>query len=666
MEKKDPMTQALLDLVTISHEYGRNRDFVLADGGNTSVKSKDTLYIKASGILLSEVDEDSFVRMDRVMLEAVWHQEYPADDEAREHKVLENLNAARLNGEENKRPSVEVLVHELFEQKFVVHIHPPLINGIACGKTGKQTVQKLFGEDVLWLPETKPGFFLATALKKAAAGILAETGMTPPIIIIENHGIFVGADSIQKIRERYQFIFRQIEKKVRRQPDFQNVAFDRERATILAPALRMLLMAKDSGPSIVVFKTNKEVMKFVKNAQSFAPLMKPFSPDHVVYCRHEPLFIPAAGKSMDALYRSLESGITRYTEKNSFAPRIIAVQGLGLFAQGTSKKSADTAMALFEDAIRVAVYTTSFGGPKYMSPAMVKFILNWEAEHYRHHLLFDKDWKKMNEKITVVTGGAQGFGKGVVEAFLSEGANVIIADLNKAQSLENIKTYDLAYGIGKTRAVAVDVGDEKSVVDMIVETVLHYGGIDCFINNAGVLKAGGLDELDAASFDFVTRINYSAYFLCAKYASRPMIIQHRFNPNRYADIIQINSKSGLAGSNKNFAYAGSKFGGIGLTQSFAMELVMYNIKVNSICPGNFFDGPLWADPKKGLFVQYLKTGKVPGAATIAEVKKAYEDKVPMKRGCTVADVARAIFYLIEQTYETGQALPVTGGQIMLR
>jgi len=141
--------------------------------------------------------------------------------------------------------------------------------------------------------------------------------------------------------------------------------------------------------------------------------------------------------------------------------------------------------------------------------------------------------------------------------------------------------------------------------------------------------------------------------------------EHAFDADRYFDIIQINSKSGLSGSNRNFAYAGGKFGGIGLTQSFALELVDHRIKVNSICPGNFFDGPLWSDPEKGLFIQYLRSGKVPGAKTVEDVKIAYENKVPMRRGCGTKDVARALFYIIEQEYETGQAVPVTGGQNML-
>ena len=267
---------------------------------------------------------------------------------------------------------------------------------------------------------------------------------------------------------------------------------------------------------------------------------------------------------------------------------------------------------------------------------------------------------RLNGKVVIVTGAAQGFGKGIAEEMYKEGASVVIADLNAALAQE------VAQSLGERAvSVAVNVADEESVAQLVQQTVEHFGGVDVLVNNAGIVRSGPLEKLEKDDFDLVTQVKYTAYFLCTKYVSAIMKAQHAADPDWFGDIIAVNSKSGLEGSNKNFAYAGSKFGGIGLTQSFALELCPYNIKVNSVCPGNYLDGPLWCDPEKGLFVQYLHAGKVPGAKTVEDVKRFYEAKVPMNRGCFPVDVARAIFYAIEQKYETGQALPVTGGQVML-
>ncbi|MCL2488096.1 MAG: SDR family NAD(P)-dependent oxidoreductase [Oscillospiraceae bacterium] len=273
---------------------------------------------------------------------------------------------------------------------------------------------------------------------------------------------------------------------------------------------------------------------------------------------------------------------------------------------------------------------------------------------------------RMGGKVAVVTGSAQGFGLGIAEELLQNGANVVLADYNFELACEKQAELETRFGEQSATAIRVDVSDEQSVREMIEYAALQYGGLDIFVNNAGIVRSGGLDELSAEAFDLVTKVNYNAYFYCVKYASQIMKIQNRFTPGAWTDIIQINSKSGLEGSKRNFAYAGSKFGGIGLTQSFALELVEYHIKVNSVCPGNFLGGPLWCDPENGLFVQYLRAGKVPGAKTVEDVRRFYEAKVPMGRGCEVADVMKAIYYIVEQQYETGQAIPVTGGQVMLK
>lgn len=268
---------------------------------------------------------------------------------------------------------------------------------------------------------------------------------------------------------------------------------------------------------------------------------------------------------------------------------------------------------------------------------------------------------RLSGKIAIVTGGAQGFGFGIAEEMYREGASVVLADINEELAVSAAGSLGI-----RAIGIKVDVSNAESVENLMIKAVEHFGGIDIFIANAGVLKAGSLEELTPEQFEFVTKVNYNGFFYCAKYASEIMKAQHEAAPDRWFDIIQINSKSGLAGSKNNFAYAGGKFGGIGLTQSFALELVEYNIKVNAICPGNFYDGPLWSDPEKGLFVQYLNAGKVPGAKTVEDVKDFYLSKSPIRRGCTPSDVAKTLFYCVEQCYETGQALPVTGGQTMLK
>lgn len=267
---------------------------------------------------------------------------------------------------------------------------------------------------------------------------------------------------------------------------------------------------------------------------------------------------------------------------------------------------------------------------------------------------------RLSGKIAIVTGGAQGFGFGIAQELISEGAQVVIANRGEKAGLAAVEK------LGDHSAFAqCDVSVPESCRNLMIKAVEIFGGIDIFISNAGVLKAGALPNMTPEDFQAVTNIDYNGYFFCTKYVSEIMKAEYEADKSRFYDIIQINSKSGLVGSKANFAYAGAKFGGIGLTQSFALELVDWNIKVNSVCPGNYYDGPLWSDPEKGLFVQYLAAGKVPGAKTVEDVRAYYLAKSPIHRGCTPKDVSKAIFYCVEQEFETGQAIPVTGGQTML-
>ena len=358
--------------------------------------------------------------------------------------------------------------------------------------------------------------------------------------------------------------------------------------------------------------------------------------------------------------------IKKYKQK----PKIIILENVGTFYLGESYDNAINIKNNFKDTLKNRkVESEPSETQDCIEKKKSKIITDNGCDRSWEECCNDETLNRNNivkNKIAVVTGGAQGFGESIVRELTKSECLVFIADINIKGANRLAEELNVKYKKTIALPIEVDVTNEDSVRKMMYEIVKKAGGIDIFISNAGVLQAGSVKEMLFSEFTFVNKVNYFGYFLCVKHASRVMALQNMPSGKYFTDIIQINSKSGLKGSNKNSAYAGSKFGSLGLTQSFALELIDNNIKVNSICPGNFFEGPLWSDPDKGLFVQYLKTGKVPGAKTIEDVKRFYESKVPMKRGCTGEDVIKAIYYIIDQKYETGQAIPVTGGQVMLK
>ena len=635
----------LNQLAAMSNKYGADAAFVLAGGGNTSFKSPDRLWIKGSGTSLATIRAEDFVVMDRADLAKMWSAAYPADEAAREAAVLQDMMDARVKGE-TRRPSVETLLHDLFPQRFVLHVHPALVNGVTCAKEGQKRLAQLLPEAV-WVEACKPGYILALECKKKMDAYKAATGKDCRLLFLENHGIFFAGDDTRQVDVLAKQVMDTLASAVTYRPDLTPGQADTARVAAISPVLRMLY--GEGQPATVKFTVCPEIL-------AYDPATKSLSPDHIVYAKAKQLQLPG-----DADGDAIAQAFRAFTAENGYKPKIVFVDGLGMFSCGATMKEALTAQAVMLDAIQVVAYAKSFGGVSPMPDFLIDFIVNWEVESYRSKVsLSSGSAKRLAGKVAVVTGGAQGFGKGIADAMYEQGAYIAIVDMN----LEGAKAAAAEYGDAGF-AVYANVADEDSVKAMMESITAHFGGVDLFVSNAGIVKAGSLEEMTKQAFDLVTAVNYTGFFLCTKYAAEVMKLQHKYAPGYMMDIISINSKSGLAGSNKNFAYAGSKFGGIGLTQSFALELAPFNIKVNAVCPGNFLDGPLWSDPERGLFVQYLKAGKVPGAKTVEDVRKFYEAKVPLNRGCMPLDVARAIFYIVEQTYETGQAVPVTGGQEML-
>lgn len=645
-------------LIAISRKYGSDPRYVIAGGGNTSYKDSEKLWIKASGHALATIDESGFAVLDRSALNPMGEKKYSTETALREEQVKKDLAAACIT--EGRRPSVETSLHNCLQAAFVVHLHPTLVGGLMCSVNAESKCAELFPE-ALYIPYTDPGYTLFKKVYDKIKAYKKANGKEPEVIFLQNHGIFVGADSTERVEQIYTEVLSKLEQAAGSLDLGEKAVCGC--ASEKVPALRAILSRSGRGLKTLRVSNNALLESFLESKESVQAIMTPFTPDGIVYCKSEYLYLGDCCE--EDFLKSAEKKIESYIARKGYCPKVLLSKGLGLIACGESDKNAGIISDVFTDAVKIAAYALRFGGVHPMNRRQISFIDNWEVENYRRKVSASAGRGRVEGKTIIVTGAAQGFGEGIARNLFKEGANIVVADLNETVGQQTADNFNLSAKSNRAIFVKTNVADMESLGNLIRQTVLNFGGLDVFVSNAGVLRAGGLEAMTPENFEFVTNINYKAYFFCAKVASHVMKIQTAYDPEAFADIIQVNSKSGLRGSKANFAYAGGKFGGIGLTQSFALELAPFRVKVNSICPGNFYDGPLWSNPVNGLFVQYLAAGKVPGAKTVEDVKEYYLSQVPMRKGCNPEDVTKAILYAIEQTGETGQAIPVTGGQVML-
>jgi len=617
---------------------------------------------------LAAITEDGFAVLDRAKLNLMSDKVYSANAAEREDQVKNDLADATIT--KGKRPSVETSMHNVIDFAFVVHMHPTLVNGLMCANNAQADLQKLFGAKALYIEYTDPGYVLFKKVEDAIKAFRAEDGAEPAVIWLQNHGIFVAANSIEEVKVLYTKILDTLESALPANGGATSsrtpAIFNEERATCICteqilPGIRMMLSKE--GLKTLKVRKNALVKHFYDTEEGQAKIAKPFTPDAIVYCKSNYIFLN--NEEPEAVLAEAAKQIPAFTAKFGYQPKVILIKGIGLVAVGDNAAQCDIILDVFEDAMKIAYYSESFGGPHPMTQAQIDFIDNWEVENYRRSVAAGGAAGRAENKTIIVTGAAQGFGEGIARCLLQQGANIVVADMNETVGRATVERFNTLAKSNRAIFVKTNVSEIPSIENLVHETICNFGAIDAFISNAGVLRAGGLDDMTPEDFEFVTKINYNAYFYCTKVVSKVMKLQTKYAPEYYADIIQVNSKSGLRGSKANFAYAGGKFGGIGLTQSFALELAPFRIKVNSICPGNFYEGPLWSDPVNGLFVQYLNAGKVPGAKTIDDVKAFYLAQVPLQKGCSPEDVTKGALYLMEQCGETGQALPITGGQVML-
>ncbi len=365
-------------LVSASNEFGRNPEYVLAGGGNTSWKNSEYLFIKGSGTSLAGITAEGFVAMNRKKLGIIWGQSYSADSEKREAEVLADLMESRLPSGLSKRPSVETLLHDLFPYAFIIHTHPALVNGVTCSQNGKRFTEQEYGDRAVWIDVEDPGYILALKVKNVTGKMISDGKDFPKIVFLQNHGVFVAADSIDEIWNIYSDLFYRINSHIKRLPDLSEKTINSGPGDQVSRSVLNLL----PDMKISAFFP-ADLAGYSENREKFKPLSLAFTPDHIVYYGYKPLYIENPDETGTAL--------SEFISEEGAPPKIVVIAGKGAFAIGSSDKLVHTAKELFLDAIKIAVYTESFGGHLFLPEKNINFIRNWEVEKYRASIQREKD-----------------------------------------------------------------------------------------------------------------------------------------------------------------------------------------------------------------------------------------------------------------------------------
>jgi rhamnose utilization protein RhaD (predicted bifunctional aldolase and dehydrogenase) len=370
------MDKNIRELIEISQAFGKDKAYVIAGGGNTSFKNDKHIWIKSSGVALETIDEDGFVCLSREKLKVVAHKSYSTDSNKREAEVKDDLTAAIVSTG-SKRPSVETSLHDVIDYQFVVHTHPTKVNGVMCSNNAKKVTSELFGDEALFIPYTDPGYILFKKVVAEIAEFKANKGYTPKMIFLENHGVFVAADSTEEIRSIYKMIMQKLDSRILvklpsdlHQP-LESVLIDKVKE-----------LNQGFANLSAIGRTSDLIQHFVKDWDSFSKASISFSPDDIVYCKAHYLFLHK--KSNDSeLLEYAKQRIAEYISKYGYLPKVIGIEGKGVVAVEDNVKSIENVLEVFTNILRISFLSENFGGPKFMTKEQIEFIDNWEVENYR-------------------------------------------------------------------------------------------------------------------------------------------------------------------------------------------------------------------------------------------------------------------------------------------
>ncbi|MBN2519514.1 MAG: class II aldolase [Bacteroidales bacterium] len=368
------MEAKIQELIEISRFYGKNQEYVIAGGGNTSFKNGNNLWIKASGVSLANITEDGFVCLDREKLKIISEKKYSDDSDEREAQVKTDLyNAIAID--KGKRPSVETSLHNLVDYPFVIHTHPTIINSLLCSNKAKKLSFEILGKDILFIEYADPGYVLFKKVSEELKVFKKGRKFIPKIILLENHGIIVSGSTTHEIKSIYNYIEKKIIEKL--ESELPSATCRKVNSDFDKIILKIFSRNRKLKSEFITCPLIKE---FIQSKATFQEVDTAFTPDHIVYCKSHYLFLENLNKE------ELKKKILFFENEYGYYPKLIAIKNKGLLIIDDKVASLNTIRGLILNMMKISFYARSFGGSKPLNKNQIAFIGNWEAENYRRQI----------------------------------------------------------------------------------------------------------------------------------------------------------------------------------------------------------------------------------------------------------------------------------------
>jgi len=650
--------ETLAGLIRISNVAGADAALVQAGGGNTSAKTADGryMYIKASGTALKDMNEHAGWRRMRLepVLSIISDRSLSGlDTHERESEVVNRLLRCCDDGlKTSARPSVEAHLHA-FLGAYVIHLHPSAVGAYVNAKHGKKRLEQLF-ENVtppfLWVPYTDPGYMLARKISRLVERYRAEFKKPPQVMFLEKHGLIVSAETPDAALRLVRKVIRLCSQGLP-EPKTPRTRTPDQRTINDAKLCIRAGFFKATGQHVPVhfFRDEQAVSIMSRPAVSRLLSAPALTPDELLYSNGPALWV----ERVDA--EKLAAAIKAKVNKGHKPPLAFLVKRLGLFTAGGSNIST-VIREIQANTFFIRPRAWQMGGIQALNQREQDVINNWESEAFRRRLASAESAGELAGRIGVVSGAGSGLGRSIAIGIACAGALVAVADIDEAAAKETCELIK-KQSQTETLVAACDVTHEASV-DHAFEAVLdRFGGLDILVNAAGVAPAAPLVEMEQDQWRFALEVNLTGYFLMARAAARILIEQ-----GIGGSIINISSKSGLQASTDNTAYNATKAGELHMARGWALELGEHQIRVNSICPGNVFEGSkIWNR-------RYIRACAKKYGIKPDEVISFYVNRTSLKSAITGADIAESVVFLCSDRASkiTGQTLVADAGQVMVR